>query len=48
MLGIRIACAGFVAAIAVALALGGAQAQTATSEQAGKPLGFARRPAAAS
>ena len=38
MLGIRVACTGFVAAIAVALALGSAQAQSATSEQAGKPL----------
>ncbi len=38
MLGIRVVGAGFVGALAVALALSGAQAQTATSEQAGKPL----------
>jgi len=38
MLRIRIVGAGFVAAIAVALALSSAQAQTTASEQAGKPL----------
>jgi hypothetical protein len=38
MLSIRIVAAGAVAAIAVVLAVGGATAQTATSEQAGKPL----------
>jgi hypothetical protein len=38
MVGTRIVCAGCVAAIVLALALGGAQALTATSEQAGKPV----------
>ena len=38
MVRIRVVGAGLVAGIAVALALSGARAQTATSEQAGKPL----------
>lgn len=38
MLSIRIVSAGAVAAIAVVLAVSGATAQTATSDQAGKPL----------
>jgi hypothetical protein len=35
---IRVVCAGLVAAMAIALALGGARAQTAPSEPVGKPL----------
>ena len=38
MLRIRIVCAGLATAIAVALAVSGARAQSATSEQVGKPL----------
>jgi hypothetical protein len=38
MLSIRIVAAGAVAAIAVVLAVSGATAQTATSDQAGRPL----------
>jgi len=38
MARIRIVCAGLVAAMAVALAVGGAQAQTASGESVGKPL----------
>ena len=35
---IRVVCAGFVAAMAIALALGGARAQTAPNEPVGQPL----------